>query len=346
MALLFCDSFDHYASGDFLEKWTHRFTTTTTIGAVGRNGTNGMTVVLDAGGDGGVRKVLPAAKATLVAGMSFKPLTLTVDIVPILAFDDQTVPGEQISVRFNPFTNKLLVSRNGTTLATGATVLTLGVAVYIEFKATIHDTAGAYTLRINEAVELTASSINTRGSGANNSADAVRIGFSGAGLGSGNVGDFDDFYVCDTLGSENTDFLGDVRVQCLFPDGAGATTQWTPASGPNYSNVDESAPDDDTTYVATGTAGNIDTYTMTNLSASTGTVKGVQTVLSARKDDSGTRTIAPVFRIGVTNYAGTTVTMNTAYSYHLEMYQVSPATAVAFTIAEVNGLEFGPKLVA
>jgi hypothetical protein len=189
--------------------------------------------------------------------------------------------------------------------------------------------------------------VNTRGSGTNNSADSVRIGYTsnvtGAFL---NPADIDDFWVCDDTGGVNDTFLGDCRVQCLFPDGAGASSGWTPLSGTNFSNVDDSVPDNDTTYVSTGAAGTIDTYSMQNLAATTGSVKAVQTVIDARKDDSGTRTIAPVFHIGASDYVGSNQNIMTTYAMFLQVYQVSPATAIAWTVAEVNALNAGQKLVA
>ena len=350
MSLRFCDSFDHYLIDKIGYKWTQAsFDRSTVISATGgRNGTNALWLKAGADGTGLVRKVLPAAQATLIAGCSY---TIGDGSVPIIAFDDMSAGGEQISLGISLSTNKLIVKRNGTTLATGTTVLSSGVPYYIEFKATIDSAAGSYTARINEVVELTAAGVNTRGVGTNNSADSVRLGgalgFSIFGGGSfTQIGYFDDFYLCDGAGGVNNDFLGDVRVQCLFPNGAGATTGWTPFSGANWQNVDDAAPDDDATYVSAGSAGVIDTYAMTDLAATTGSVKGVQTVIDARKDDSGTRTIAPVFHIGATDYVGTNQNIMTAYNFFLQQYDTSPATAIAFTVAEVNALNLGQKLVA
>ena len=46
MALLFMDSFDHYATADITEKWTAS-TGTFAIGAYGRNSTNGLRIPSD-----------------------------------------------------------------------------------------------------------------------------------------------------------------------------------------------------------------------------------------------------------------------------------------------------------
>jgi len=155
-----------------------------------------------------------------------------------------------------------------------------------------------------------------------------------------------DFYACSDTGSDNKGFLGDIRVQAILPSGAGNSTQMTPSAGSNYQCVDEAAPNDDTDYVSETTAGEKDTYAFGNLTPTSGTVKGTQILISARKDDAGTRTIAPVYRPVSTDYDGTTVSIGNSYDYVRQVKDVSPATSVAWTIAEINGAEFGVKLVS
>lgn len=347
MALLFIDSFDHYVSTELLvtitKKWQQGAPSTQT-GAYGRNGTNGLKLIHTSGTNSFVRKTLPAPKTTVIIGAGVRFINtggLTPQDPVVFSFVENGVT--QVDVRFNQNTNLLYVTRNGTTLATGTTTLLYGVYYHIEFKATINTSTGSYTLRINELQELTASGVNTQGTAAA-VVDSIQLG--ALQFNTFNEVDYDDLYVCDSLGGVNNDFLGDCRVQCLFPESAGATSGWTPLSGQNYTNVDDVTPDDDTTYVSTGVAGTIDTYAMNDLAATTGSVKGVQTVVSARKDDAGTRTIAPVIRIGATNYAGNNQNIMTTYSMFLQQYDVSPATAAAFTISEVNAMEAGEKLVA
>ena len=86
--------------------------------------------------------------------------------------------------------------------------------------------------------------------------------------------------MCDTGGSANNDFLGDVRVETLFPTADGANTAWTPsAAGSHFNKVNEATgtfPDGDTTYVADATPGDRDTYVMSDLAAAAGNVYGVR----------------------------------------------------------------------
>lgn len=348
MALLFCDSFDHYTEGDIALKWTTSSGELAISTSYGRNSTNGLRLRTDAASDAYVRKVFSSTFTTLIAGCSFNPSGSGTGARPVLAFDDQSVPGEQIGVGVNYDTNQLFVTRNGTILATGTTVLTAGVSYYIEFQATISAT-GAYELRINGTTELSDASVDTRGSGTS-TVNAVRLGGTlGVSVYGGgsfqNIGNVDDLYICDDSGSTNNDFLGDIRVCCLFPDGPGTTTGLTPSTGVNWQNVDETDIDDDTTYNSGG-VGDLDTYTMTDLPVTTGTIYGIQSVVTGRKDDSGSRTMAPVWHLSATDYVGTARALSTDYSMGLQVYETSPDTSVAWTISEVNGAEHGEKVVA
>lgn len=332
--MLFCDSFDHYSTTQALKKWTVFGSGVSISAANGRNGTASMRV-----GDATSSRRAVVSAATLVAGVGWRTAGFTA-AGTVCAFDD--VNTEQVSVRWT-ISAKLQMTRNGTVLATGTTVLSAGVFYYIELKSTINSATGSYEVRINGATEMSASGVNTQAT-ANASADGVRLG------GGNNAAftDWDDFYICDTTGAQNNTFLGDVRIQAVLPSGAGATTQWTPSAAvANYTTVDEAAPNDDTDYVSSGTVGQIDTYAMGDLTPTAGTIKAVQTVHYARKDDAGTRTIAPVFHIGVTDYVGANLpNLSTTYTYLPQVFETSPATATAWTITEVNGLELGQKVIA
>jgi hypothetical protein len=130
-----------------------------------------------------------------------------------------------------------------------------------------------------------------------------------------------------------------------MPNGAGAHSAWTPnGATPNYACVDETTADGDTTYVSDSTPGDIDTYAFADVDASA-TVYGVQTNLYARKDDAGTRQIAPVVRQSGTDYVGTTVTLGSSYSFYSQIYNQDP-TAADWTAAHVNADEFGVKEIA
>lgn len=75
----------------------------------------------------------------------------------------------------------------------------------------------------------------------------------------------DDGYVEDVNG-EGDQVPEGYQFVMAVPDGAGSSTQWTPDAGSNYARVNEdSAPDDDTTYVEDAAAAQLDLYTFGNL---------------------------------------------------------------------------------
>lgn len=66
---------------------------------------------------------------------------------------------------------------------------------------------------------------------------------------------FDDFYICDTSGTVNNDFLGPISVYTLFPNADGSSTNFTPqGAASNFAAVNSRLPST-ATYVQSGTTG-------------------------------------------------------------------------------------------
>ena len=157
--------------------------------------------------------------------------------------------------------------------------------------------------------------------------------------------DYDDLYVCDGSGAAANNYLGPLTVVVKLPDSAGTTTNFTPSTGANWQNVDDALQNADTDYNAETTIGELDLYNVAALGV-TGVVKGVQLGLCVRSAGSGGETVSPMYRISAVNYTGTAVAVTTSYAYYLDPRAVSPATAVAWTTAEIDAAEFGLKLVS
>lgn len=242
---------------------------------------------------------------------------------------------------------KLSITRNGTVLATGATTLRALRWYYIEFKATIHNSTGAAEIKLDGASEVSVSGTDTQATG-NATADQVVVGhFGGSGFNGALY--IDDFYICDGTGSAPTnDYLGDIRVQALFPSGNGNTSNLVGSDGnstDNYLLVDETPPNDDTDYVESSTVGDKDTYAFGNLTPTTGTVYGVQVVPRARKTDAGTRKIASIARLSATEVDSADKTLSTTYVYLPDVREAKPGGGT-WSISDVNSAEFGAKVTA
>jgi hypothetical protein len=227
-------------------------------------------------------------------------------------------------------------------LATGTRVLSPAVFYFIELKATIADAGDTAVVRINgvEDINFTGDTKAT----ANATANQIQL------WNEGFVGQYyDDLYVCDGTGGAPTDtFLGDVRVQAIFPSGNGNSSQLVGQdadSTDNYLNVDETAQDGDTTYVESSTVGNKDTYAFGNLTPTTGTVYGVQVLPFAKKTDAGTRSIVSVARLSATEVDSAAKALSTDYAYLPDIREAKPGGGT-WSITNVNDAEFGIKINA
>ena len=326
MAFRFCDSFDHYATADITNKWN----TSSATGIVG-SGRNGNCLQLDYNQI--ISKTLDA-QATWIVGIAFKTTSLASENLILSLRDAGT---NQCSVRVNT-DGTLSVLRGSTVLATSILAISINTWYYIEFKVTIAD-AGTYQVRVNGVDWIASGSGDTQAT-ANASANQIALYQAGS-----YSSYFDDLYVCDGTGASNNNFLGDVRVDALLPSGAGTTTAWTPSTGANYTCVDEAAPND-TDYVESATANQVDTYAMGNLPYAAGSVFAVQVVDMARKTDAGARSIQTAVRSGASDYYGSTVSLGDTYVAVMKQYDTDPADSAAWTVTKVNALEAGIKLIA
>jgi hypothetical protein len=352
MALRFADSFDHYSTANITRKWT---THGAGGGAVsssispsnGRNGTSSLRVTHTGSNNNSALgpSITLDSRATWIVGFSMAISAAPIQTWVFAKWADAGIT--QVDFRLNT-DGTISATRGGVLLGTTTFALSGPNTYYIELKVTVDPSAGVVVIKVNESTKLNLTGQNTRAT-TNSTANNFAIG-KVISLGTNNPSitvDHDDLYICDTSGSVNNDFIGDVRVQAILPDGAGSTTQWTPnGAGSNYQCVDESDPNDDTDYVSSANAGDVDTYSFSNVTPTTGTVAGVQWLGCARKDDAGVRTIAPAIRSGGTNYFGGNQNIGTSYTYYLEVLETNPDTTGAWTISEVNAAEFGQKVIA
>ena len=138
----------------------------------------------------------------------------------------------------------------------------------------------------------------------------------------------------------------DVRVDARRPTAPGATTGWTPSAAPNWSCVDDSAPNDDTDYVEATAVGLTDTYAVQDAPVAGGTIYGVQVNLSTKKTDAGSCSLAPIVRHSGTDQVGSAFNPGTAYAFARAVYPTNPGTGAAWTESDFNAAEFGLQRTA
>jgi hypothetical protein len=360
MALLFMDSWDHYVTADLPEKWTATGATGTSaavaiVAGAGRRSSSGLRWTLGTASApaGYCQKVLSPTGAACIMGFSISApsgFAGTAQGLQIASLRD--IAALQVSLRANADMT-LSVLRGTTVLGTTTNALPVSTAAYVEWKVVIDNAAGSVEVRINGATGLSLAAQDTQQTATTGWTSVVlgqidALANSGVGIGGASkTFDYDDLYVLDGSGAAPWNaFLGDLRVDVRVPTGAGTTTGWTPSAGANWQNVDDAAPDDDTTYNGTATVDAIDTFVVQDAAVAGATIYGVQQCLSMKKMDAGTCTVAPVIRHSGTNLVGAAIAPGTTYAYSLIVHAANPGTAAPWTEADFNAAEFGYKKVS
>jgi hypothetical protein len=330
MALFFMDGFD--ASDWLLGKWivsqSYPFLNSSTRYNSGLClGTNVQAQM--------VRKDFTAV-SKLVVGFAFKATAFSDNnYICYASGDNGSVAHIGLYTRLN---GSLAIVRGGTNTvvaASAAGVLALNTWHYLELSMTVSDTVGVATARV-DGVQVCTFTGDTKNAGTNATLD--RIDFNGC----PSTTYIDDIYLLDGTGPAPwNDFLGDVRVQLIKPNGAGSQTDLTPVGvANNWDNVNE-LPFSSADYNASATVGARDLYAMEDISTLTTTVYGVQVTAAAHKNDSLARAAKTLVKSGGTVVASTARGLALTPSIATSIFQANPNTSAQWTPAEVNAMETG-----
>jgi len=339
MALIFCDGFDDGLT--LLGKWDS-FTGVSVGAPYGRNG-SGLRFTNETHF---VRRQFAATDvhATMTAGIAFKLVTAPNNFDrELLSFRSDAGATTHMQVYVTYVGNFLQVRRGGTPLATDTVSLVVGQWYYIEFKTTLADSpSGSYELRLNGQTRLQASGIDTKNAGTMTTIDSLYLG---SGIYNG-TSYMDDVYVCSGAGATNNTFLGDTAIETLLPSGNGNSSLFVGSDGnsvDNYLLVDESVPLT-TDYVVGANVTDKDTYAFGNMVRTSGAVKGVMVTSYANKSDTNPRTIKNVARSGASETLGPSSALATTWVPLSSIHETDPNGGGAWSIAAVNGAEFGVEV--
>lgn len=319
--------------------WTG--TNATLTAAAARTGPHGLPM---SGGQGAI-KTLPAA-ITYIAGVAYRTTAYNfTGFGQVIAFlDGATV---QVDLRLQGSAGgqgTFEVTRNGTVLGSVSTyALPVNIFHYIELEVTVDPVTGSVIARVDGNVIISVSGANTRAT-ANTQINGIEL------FGQNGPVHFDDVVVLDKSGAApNNDFLGDVAVYALLASGGGTYTQYTSSSGnPNYQNIDEASPNDDTDYNFDSVSGHKDSFVFQSLVLpASAPVYAVNLIIRAEKDDSGPRSLNGLARFpkggGGTDYLNATV-FNLGFPYQsfdsFVVYQLAPDGST-WSVASVNNIEWG-----
>lgn len=232
----------------------------------------------------------------------------------------------------------LMEVRVGTTLvATGTKVLSTSEWDLVEIHIKIADSGGSIQTKVNGIDDINYS-------GDTKPSTATNISFIEF-FGNGHV--FDDIAINDTSGAADNSWCGDGHVIALVPNANGDLSQLTGSDGnstDNYQLVDETPSDADTTYVEGSTVDEKDLY---NLAASGLSNVNISRVWAeARSKDTTTAggLLAITVKTEGVEYDSSDIALPTNYAaIKGPEYLVNPQTGIAWTVAELDALQVGPK---
>ena len=235
----------------------------------------------------------------------------------------------------------IIIQRFGTVLATSEDTWDWNNWHYVEVKVTVHDTAGAFEVRVDGVAAISGSDVDTRYGGTTGICNILEL--------RGGPCYYDDLYVLDSSGSINNDFLGPgARVLPCKVNAAGDDTDFTPLASSNYLNVDETpTPDGNTTYNASSTSGHRDLYNLEALTGqiAVGTVHGVRVKVSMEKDDVDAVSAKIAIKSGTTIAYGSDQACAEAYDEYEKFWETNPDDSAQWEFADIDALQAGLEVV-
>lgn len=178
---------------------------------------------------------------------------------------------------------------------------------------------------------------------------------------------YDDFVINDNSGSFQNTWPPENKIIILRPNGNGDNSQWTGSDGnstDNYLLVDETPPDDVTTYVASNTLDQIDDYNLDATPAALGSGDTINCVqVGWRAAASAATSTDPDFVVRIKSDTGATVEESSAVDmstttyttnalfgavkgYALTLYDLPGGSTTAWTKATLDTAQIGVREAA
>jgi len=322
MPLIFIDGFDHYASADIPSKWDGGVNSAA-INAGGRRGGGALLV----NSVGSARKNIPSG-SSFVIGFAYWCANGSTPDGSICGLDTGGLSQCRLRLTAN---GSITYTRSDTTvIGTSNKVLSPNRWSYIEWKAQIANSIAGNSCIVrvdgNDVINLAAGTDTQQYAG--NTAEQFHL------LGVASTTIYDDLYI-----SSDTAFLGDCRIDTLFPDGDGTNLDFNCSTGnAHYALVDEATPNT-TDYTYCSTVNARDSYNMADMTGNANTIYCVQVNGFALKDDANSKEI----RVGVlsgANYSyGNSTPLSATLIDVLGLIETDPNTAGAWSVSAINALQ-------
>jgi hypothetical protein len=341
MTLLFMDGFEDYDEiTDLNKKWT-TYVNSTTPRQISSEGRFGGECLLCNSGVTSLKYYLPDS-TEIICGFAFNRNDAGYsDIGGIFMFYGILYPIGILKL----FKSGALQWEGYSSLpdtALSVNVLRPNTWYYIEVRCLAHNTAGEIEIKVDGVTWLSLTGDTLY------STDTYIKSISLPSSGSGSDYLIDDLYILNTSGTKNNDFLGDVVVRTVKPNGAGNYAQFTPSAGSNYQCVDDVEwSDSDSDYVESDTDGEIDTHAYESIpSSGLGEIYGIQLCNGCKKyvESDGTE-IKHVVRKNSTDYISDAEDLEDEVFANKKIYEVDPEDSTAWTKAKLDVTEFGYQSV-
>lgn len=221
-------------------------------------------------------------------------------------------------------------------------VLYAGSYNHLEARVRCHDADGSVEVRVDGVTVLSVSGVDTQ----NISSPG---GIASVGFGPSNVSSpsqfavplmyVDDFYVWDSTGDSNNDFVGIRGVHTLLPDGDSLPQDWESTGLNGWSVIAKTAPNDASyIYEDDGAASPPaeSRFTIASLPDGVGAISAIMTSVRQLKTDSGPAN-TQVSLVSDGEYAeGVDRPITTASTYWSDVFEVDPSTGAPWTKEAVD----------
>jgi len=317
---------------------------------VGRLSSKSISIGAGSTGDSNFIEVPAGGTSEVILGFSYKPPIYRNanqnDWIKFYEYDPaNSTPEEQVQLEL---ADCGFIVRKGTS----GRIAELMGAFYqerwnqIEIRIVFDNSAGVLQIRVNGDLLIDKSGIDTNQG--NNTCNVIRIHGTESPTTTDEkfLGLIDDIYVLDETGSiANSSIAPNVFIESLGPTADGDSTDFTPSSGANYTNVDESQPSG-TDYNSSGTSGDLDLFEMADLGIVGGAVYGVQVRNVVINDAPGYNPVIPKIKENGQEGSGDTwyVLDSDDYSDIRHIFTSNPDTATAWTVSTVNSMQCGYEI--
>lgn len=219
-----------------------------------------------------------------------------------------------------------------------------GVWQYIEVKVKISTTVGTVDIHVNGVSVLSLTAQNTDNGG---TAQATKFALQSSPASVDHT-TFDDFYVCDNTGSNNTTFLGPQKVTMIAPTGDHGTNQFaaTGAGTTHADRVKENPHDSSTTYVSDTVSTDTEEWDYADTGSEVTSIKGVQVNTVMETDSASAFSVKNhVKSVATSSDDAGTAGINGTYATASFLQETDPNTAALWTKSGLDAALFGVKMV-